>query len=48
MHGAGGLLLFDWGVFDPVKFELSDKVLFQSGVSLGVGVCVGGGCSGVR
>ena len=42
---GGGLLPLDWGIFDPVSFELSGKALVQADVNLGVRG--GGGVSGV-
>ena len=32
-----GLSLLDWGVFNPVSFELSGELLVQADVILGVG-----------
>ena len=40
---GGGLFLIDWGIFDPVSFELSGEALVQVSASLEVG-----GVSGVR
>ena len=41
-QGGGGFPL-DWGIFDPISFDLLGEVLVQANVSLGVG-----GVSGVR
>ena len=35
---GGGFLPLDWGIYDPVGFELSGKVLVKTGVSLWVRV----------
>ena len=37
-----GILLLDWGIFNPVSFEFLEKTLVQADVILGVG-----GVSGV-
>ena len=36
MPGGGSLFLLDWGIFNPVSFELLGEALVQANVRLGV------------